>query len=170
MAAVLDLDAGDAIEHLVIADIDVVAHADINRGILDAREDVVFNQPVFTELRKNAIHARVDDPVIADGKIIPRLTHYGVAFVVGDLEPFHREAVSRIQNGVVKLLVAIEVGPVAAFNDPAQGDVVFVDVDCLAVEPGIDENLVAWRGLINRILNALAFTHLNDGRLRSTSR
>ena len=45
MAAVLDLDAGDAIEHLIVADIDVVAHADINRGILDAREDVVFNQP-----------------------------------------------------------------------------------------------------------------------------
>ena len=89
---------------------------------------------------------------------------------MGDFEPLHREVVTGIQNGVVKLLVAIEVGPVAAFNDPAQGDVVFVDVDCLAIEPGVNENLIAWRGLIDRILNALAFPHLNDGRLRSKSR
>ena len=34
-------------------------------------------------------------------------------------------------------------GPVAAFNDSAQGDVVFVDVDRLAIEPRVDENLIA---------------------------
>ena len=96
MAAVLDLDAGDVIEHLIVTNIDVVTHADINGGVFDAREDVVFNQSVFAELGEDAIHPRVDDPVIADGKVIARLAHDGVAFVVGDLEPLHREAIAAI--------------------------------------------------------------------------
>ena len=44
--------------------------------------------------RKNAVHAGIHYPVIADGKVIPRLPHNGIAFVVRYFEPLHGKAVA----------------------------------------------------------------------------
>ena len=166
MAAVFDLDAGDVVEHLIVAHIDVVAHAHINGGIFNAREDVVLDEAVLTELGEDAVHAGIDDPVIADREVIARLAHDGVAFVVGDLEPLHREAIAAIKDGVVELLLPIEMWPAVALNDAAQCNVVFVDIYRFAVEPRINQNLIARCRAVHRILNAIPFADFDDGRLR----
>ena len=66
MAAVFDLDTSNVVEYLVVTHIDVVAHADINSRVLDAREDVVLDQAVLAKLGEDPIYTRVDHPVIAD--------------------------------------------------------------------------------------------------------
>ena len=55
--------------------------------------------------------------------------------------------------------------PVIALDHAAQRDVVFVDVHRLAVEPRVNENLVAGRRAVDRILNAISLADLDDGGL-----
>ena len=55
--------------------------------------------------------------------------------------------------------------PVIALDHAAQCDVVFVDVHGLAVEPRVNENLVAGRRAVDRILNAISLADLDDGGL-----
>ena len=59
VAAVLDLDAGDAVEHVVVCDQDVVAHADVDGRVGDARDHVVLDDAVLARERSCA-DRRVD--------------------------------------------------------------------------------------------------------------
>ena len=94
VAAVFDLDAGHVLKDPVVAYIDVVAHTDINGRVLNAAQDVVLDQAVLPELGEDAVDAGVHNPVVADREVVARLAHDGVALVVGDLEPLHREAIA----------------------------------------------------------------------------
>jgi hypothetical protein len=45
----------NVIEYLVVADIDVIRHADVDGSILDSAQNIVFDEPVVTELREDAV-------------------------------------------------------------------------------------------------------------------
>ena len=94
MAAVLNFDACDIVEDLVVAHVDVVRHTNIDRCILNFTENVVFNQTVVAKLRENAVKASIDHPVVSDREVVSRLPHDGIAFVLRDLEPLDTKAVS----------------------------------------------------------------------------
>ena len=68
-----DLDAGDAVEDFIVRDVDVVAHADIDRRVRDLRDHVVLDHAVLAELRKDAVDAGVDDHVVADLEVVAGL-------------------------------------------------------------------------------------------------
>ena len=53
--AVFYFDACDIIEYLVVADVDVIRHADVNGSILDSAQNIVLDEPVVTELREDAV-------------------------------------------------------------------------------------------------------------------
>ena len=55
MATVLDLDAGNVVEDLIIANIDVVRHADVNSCIFYATKNVVFDEAVMAKLGEDAV-------------------------------------------------------------------------------------------------------------------
>ena len=120
MTAVLDLNARDIIEHLIIANIDVIGHANVNRSVFDLTENIIFDKSVMTELGKNAVEACIDDPVVPNREVISRLAHDGIALVLGNFEPLDTEAISRVQNSVIQHFFAIEVRPLAVFDHPNQ--------------------------------------------------
>ncbi len=94
MATVLNFDACDIVEDLVVAHVDVVRHSNIDRCIFNFTEDVVFDETVVTKLRENAVETGVDHPVVSNREVIPRLSHDGITFVLRDLEPLDTKAVS----------------------------------------------------------------------------
>ncbi len=101
MAGVFNFNARNVIEHVVITHINVITHAHINGGIFNTTHHVIFNEAVLAKLREDTVYPGVHDPVVADRKVVARLTHDGVAFEVGNLEPLHAKAIARVQNGVI---------------------------------------------------------------------
>ena len=94
MTAIFNFNAGNVVENPVVAHVDIVTHAHVNGGVFNAAEHVIFDEPIFTKLGKNAVYAGIHYPVIADRKVIPRLPHDGIAFVVRYFEPLHGKAVT----------------------------------------------------------------------------
>ena len=94
MPTVFNFDTRHVIEYLIVSNVDVVRHADIDSGILNFAQYVVLDKTVMTELGENAVKAGVDDPVVSDREVISRLPHDGIAFVLGYFEPLDAEAVS----------------------------------------------------------------------------
>ena len=156
VAAVLDLDAGDAVEHFVVRDVDVVAHADVDRRVGDLRDDVVLDHAVLAELREDAVDAGVDDHVVADLEVVAGLAHHAVALVVADLEVLDDEVVARIQDRVVELLLAVEHRPAARLDHADDADVVLVDVDGLGVRAGHDADGRAGLRVLDGLQDRLA--------------
>ena len=94
MPAVLDFDASDIVEDLVIAHVDVVRHSDVDRCIFNLAENVIFDQTIVAELRENAVEAGIDNPIVSYREVIPRLPHDGISFVLRDFEPLDTKAVA----------------------------------------------------------------------------
>ena len=94
MAAVLNFDACDIVEDLVITNVDIVRHSDIDRCIFNFAENIVLNETVVAKLREDAVETGVDHPVVSNREVVSRLPHDRIAFVLRDLEPLDTEAVS----------------------------------------------------------------------------
>ena len=93
MPAVFYFDTRNVIEYLIISNIDVIRHTNVDGSILDPTQDIVFDEPVVTEFWKNAIQTGVNDPVIANREVVTRLPHDGIALVLRDLEPLDTETI-----------------------------------------------------------------------------
>ena len=168
VATVLDLDAGDAFEHVVVRDVDVVAHADIDRGVGDPRYDVVLDDAVLAELREDAVHAGVHNHVVADLEVVAGLPHDPVALVVADLEVLGDEVVARVEDRVVELLLAVEHRAAALLDDADDADVVLVDVHGLVIRARHHADDGSLRRRLDRRLDRLAVLHDHDVRRRRT--
>ena len=163
MAAIFNFNTSDIIKYPVIANVNVITHAHINGGVFDAAKHVVFDQSVFTEFRENAVHPRINDPVVAYRKVVTGLPHNGIAFVIGYFEPLHSKAITRIQDGVVKLLIALKIGPLAVFHHATQGNVVFVYVNGFSVQARVHLNNVSGACCFDSRLNRIALTDIVNG-------
>ena len=93
MPAVFYFDTRNVIEYLIISNIDVIRHANVDGSILDPTQDIVFDEPVVTEFWKDAIQTGINDPVIANREVVTRLPHDGIALVLRDLEPLDTETI-----------------------------------------------------------------------------
>src|SRR5690606_33609883 len=96
MSGILDLDTGNTVKDLVVHYIDMVAHAHIYCGILDPAQYVVGYQAVCAILGEYTIDAGIHDPVVFKDKIVPRLSHYPISFIVYDLKVFDLDPISGI--------------------------------------------------------------------------
>ena len=155
VAAVFDLDPGDAFEHLVEHHIDIVGHAHVDRRVLDTGNDVVGHNAVLAQLGENPVDAGVDDKVVADNEIVTRLAHYAVALVMGDVEVLHGDAVAGVQYRVIAQPLPLQHRVPALFNHAGEGDVVLVDVHGFLVDAGhhLDDRAGAGRhhGVLDRL-------------------
>ena len=93
MSAVFYFDARNVIEYLIISNVDVIRHTDVDGSILDPAQNIVFDEPVVTEFWKDAIQTGINDPVIANREVVTRLPHDGITLVLGDLEPLDTETI-----------------------------------------------------------------------------
>src|SRR5689334_7341423 len=169
MTAVLDFDAGDTVEHVVVPDQDVVAHADVDGGVGNAGNDVVLDDAVLAELRKDAVHAGLRDHVVADLEVVAGLAHDAVALVVADLQVLGDEVVARVQDRVVELLLAVEHRAAAGLDDTDDADVVLVDVNGLVVRARQHADHTAARRCAHRGLDGLAVLDDHDVGRRGAS-
>ena len=101
VAAVFDLDAGDAVEYLIKGHVHVVAHAHVDSRVFDTGDHVVLHHTVLAELREDAVHAGIHNYVIPDLIIVSRLAHDGVPLVLGNQEALDHDVVAGEQDGVV---------------------------------------------------------------------
>ena len=138
MPGVFNFNPRHVVKHFIVANHDVVTHANVDRRILDATEHVVFNQAVFTELREYAVDAGIDNPVIADDVVITGLPHNGIAFVMLNGQPLYGNVVTGVQNRVIAFVLAVEYRPLPLNHHAAQGDIVLIDIDAFFVCTGVN--------------------------------
>ena len=131
MATVFYFDTGNAVEYLIVGHMNIVTHTNINSGIFNTGHDIVLNQAISSELRENTINTRIHYDIIANLKIVTRLTHDAIAFILGNTKVFDNNIVARIENGVVELAQTIKSCPLTCLNNPTQMDIIFVDIDGL---------------------------------------
>ena len=133
VARILDLDAGNIVEYFIVRDMNVVTHAHVNSGVFNAAQDIVGDQAVRAEFRKDTVDARVDYVVFANQEVVTGLTHDGVAFVMLNLQVLDGYVVARVKHGVVEFPVAFHDRPLAVDDDATQHEIVFIDVDGFVV-------------------------------------
>ena len=133
VAAIFNFDAGNAIKNLIVGDMNIVTHTDIDSGIFNARDDIVFHQPVSAQLREDAIDTGIDNHIIANLKVIARLPHNAIAFILGDAEVLDNHIIARVKNGIIQLAQAIHSGALAILNNTTQMNIIFVDINGLRI-------------------------------------
>ena len=131
MAAIFDLDTGNIIKDFIVGYMDIVAHTNIDSGVFNARNHIVLNQTVSTQLRKDAIDAGVDNHIVANLKIVAGLAHNAIAFVFSDAEVFDHHIVAGVENGIIEFAQPIHGGPLALLNNPDQMDIIFIYIHSL---------------------------------------
>ena len=116
----------------------------------------MFNQAINTELGKDSIDAGIDDDIVANLKIIPRLTHNAVALVAGNFKVGDKDIIPGIENRIVELAEAIQSRALTGFNHTHKMNIVFVDIDSFRIDSWHHLNGIAGLGGFHRSLNRVA--------------
>ena len=85
------------------------------------------------------------------------MPHDGIAFVVGDFEPLNAKTIARVEDGIIEVLLTVELWPFAILYHTNQRDIVFIDKYRLVIDTGVYLDRVARSRRCDRCLNRAAF-------------
>ena len=161
VTTVFDFNTRDAVKYIIVGNVYVVAHTNVNSCIFYAGDYVVLNNTVLTKLRKDAINTRVYNNVVTNLPVVASLTHDAIALVSRNGEVFDHNVVSGVKNGIIQFSFTIQHGAIALLDNTNQPNTIFIYIDCFFIRSGHDLNRCTRLSLLHRCLNRFAIIDNN---------